>query len=352
MTKERKNVEVVNNSSNRNTETHEKRKKYHKLNTESFIEKAISTHGDKYDYYKSIYNGWDSKVEIICLKHGSFFQTAGRHLKGGGCPKCAIEERAAKKRMTANEFILRSMDIHGNKYDYSKVIYKNQSTKVIIVCPIHGEFTQLPSSHLIGYGCHRCANDKLKRKIYGVATNDDVCAGDGKPMSDAYVAWRCILGRCYSKSIQEKQPCYKNCKVCDEWLLFSNFKRWFEENRVKGYAIDKDLTQHGITNKIYSPSTCNFVPQRINSLLTKNDLHRGKYKIGVQKSYDRYNASMSVIDGCRYIGTFDTENEAFKAYKREKEKYIKEVADDYFSRGLITERVRDLMYKYEVLEND
>lgn len=104
--------------------------------------------------------------------------------------------------------------------------------------------------------------------------------------------------------------------------------------------------------KVYSPSTCVFVPERINIMLTKCDSHRGNLKIGVSKNGNSFIAEVSKMNERVYIGCFKTEDEAFQAYKREKEKYIKEVADDYFTKGLITERVRDLMYKYEVLEND
>ncbi len=328
------------------------KKKRNKLTTEIFIAESTEIHKGKYDYSQSVYKGWDNQIAIICPIHGLFYQKAGAHIKGKGCKKCADCERGHFKRLSTNEFIEKSNEIHGNKYDYSKVVYETQYSKVRIICPIHGEFIQKAGNHLNGKGCKKCASEQLKRKIFGVGINDYKCGDGNSYNSKCYITWRTMLYRCYSKYYVSKYPTYNNCKVCDEWLSLSNFKKWFDENYIEGYAIDKDLTQHGLSHKIYSPSTCVFVPERINTMFTKCDSNRGKIKIGVRKQGDLFISEVSKMNEKTYIGCFKTENEAFQAYKREKEKYIKEVADDYFTKGLITERVRDLMYKYEVLEND
>lgn len=108
--------------------------------TVDFIENAKNVHGDKYDYSKSNYTGRHNKLIIICPIHGDFEQEAGAHLSGCGCPKCANEHRNDNKRMSTEEFIKRAKYIHGNKYDYSKVNYKNLESKITIICPEHGEF--------------------------------------------------------------------------------------------------------------------------------------------------------------------------------------------------------------------
>lgn len=122
------------------------------LNKEEWLEKAKEVHGDKYDYSKVKYDR-TKKVEIICPIHGTFYKVPRihTHLKQG-CPACS-----GKKKLTTEEFISRSKSVHGNKYDYSKVKYKNNSTKVKIVCPKHGEFIQTPISHYQGHGCPKCA---------------------------------------------------------------------------------------------------------------------------------------------------------------------------------------------------
>ena len=124
--------------------------------TEEFIEKARKVHGDKYDYSKVEYRGSYEKVHIICPIHGEFLQTPITHLKSYGCPKCALEGRQEKRKLGKDEFIKRAKEIHGDFYDYSKVEYVNNQTKVCIICPEHGEFWQTPHNHLRGQGCFEC----------------------------------------------------------------------------------------------------------------------------------------------------------------------------------------------------
>ena len=128
-----------------------------KLTTEEFIKKAKSIHGNKYDYSKVEYINTFTKVCIICPKHGEFWQTPNNHLNGQRCPYCF-----GKIKSTTEEFIEKAKSVHGNKYDYSKVEYVNNRTKVCIICPTHGEFWQEPIHHLNGHGCSKCyGNVKL-----------------------------------------------------------------------------------------------------------------------------------------------------------------------------------------------
>ena len=127
-----------------------------KLTREEFIEKAKEIHGDKYDYSKVDYKNAKTKVTIICPDHGEFSQVPDVHLRDQGCPKCGIESRSKLRRSTAENFIKKARKIHGDKYDYSKVEYKNSNTKVTIICPIHGDFEQTPATHLQGKGCSKC----------------------------------------------------------------------------------------------------------------------------------------------------------------------------------------------------
>ena len=124
------------------------------MNTEEFIEKAKLIHGDKYDYSLSNYNRI-SKIKIICPIHGEFEQWPHDHLDSHGCPSCA-----GCKRLTTEEFIKKAKLVHGDKYDYSLVDYKNSSTKIKIICPEHGIFEQTPNSHLRKNGCPSCSNTK------------------------------------------------------------------------------------------------------------------------------------------------------------------------------------------------
>lgn len=129
-----------------------------KLTTEEFVKRAKEIHGDKYDYSRVEYKNATAKVTIICSVHGEFEQMPSMHLQGNGCPKCGAISRSNKSRSNTENFIKKSREVHGDRYDYSKVDYKNNSTKVTIICPTHGEFYQKPNSHLNGRGCPKCGN--------------------------------------------------------------------------------------------------------------------------------------------------------------------------------------------------
>ncbi|MBI95829.1 DUF723 domain-containing protein [bacterium] len=131
----------------------------YKYTTQEFIEKAEKIYGDKYDYSEVEYKNANEKVIFICKEHGEFLMTPHSHISGQGCPKCGIESRRKKKTFTTQEFIEKSKKIHGDKYDYSKVEYKNSNEKVIIVCKKHGEFLQIPIDHSTGHGCQKCGGN-------------------------------------------------------------------------------------------------------------------------------------------------------------------------------------------------
>ena len=133
--------------------------------TEDFIKKAREVHGDKYDYSKVDYTNANTQVRIICPEHGEFWQTPNNHLMGRGCPKCGNELRSLSQSSTTKDFIKKAREVHGDKYDYSKVDYTNANTQVRIICPEHGEFWQTPSMHLSGNGCPKCNSSKLESEI-------------------------------------------------------------------------------------------------------------------------------------------------------------------------------------------
>jgi G:T-mismatch repair DNA endonuclease (very short patch repair protein) len=133
-----------------------------------FIEKAIDIHGDKYDYSKVIFKSACEDVIIICKKHSyEFEQRPNNHIHGANCPKCGLEARSEKRRTSINDFIEKANEKHNNKFDYSKVIYINSNTHVIVICPEHGEFTQTPHHHIGNkFGCNKCSiNHNAANKI-------------------------------------------------------------------------------------------------------------------------------------------------------------------------------------------
>lgn len=161
-----------------------------------------------------------------------------------------------------------------------------------------------------------------------------------------------ILLRTTSPKCKEEHPSYVSATICEEWENYENFKKWFYENYVEGYQIDKDILFKG--NKEYAPDKCCFVPGFINSLFTKSDKKRGCLPIGVDFHKGKYRARCrKKVNGVRKrieIGCFNTIEEAFQAYKTERERYIKEVADQY--KGCISQNVYESMYNYKVEIDD
>jgi very-short-patch-repair endonuclease len=118
-------------------------------------------HGNFYDYSLVKYINNHTKIKIICPEHGIFEQIPKIHLRGSGCPKCS-----KNNKMTTKDFIHKAKKIHGNRYDYSLVDYKNTKTKVKIICPEHGIFEQIPNNHISKkYGCPFCNDSHGEKEI-------------------------------------------------------------------------------------------------------------------------------------------------------------------------------------------
>lgn len=124
------------------------------LTTEEFIEKSRAVHGDKYDYSEVQYKNAQTPVDIICRVHGKFSQLPYNHMRGAGCAQC---NKIEKRRLPIETFLSRAKQAHGDRYDYSKVEFVNTKTPVKILCGIHGVFEQTPEKHMAGQGCPKCA---------------------------------------------------------------------------------------------------------------------------------------------------------------------------------------------------
>lgn len=377
--------------------------------TEQFVKEARDVHGDRYDYSKVVYVNNNTKVCIICPEHGEFWQYPSNHLKGVGCPVCGKNRQVAKRTNDTEWFVNQSKEVHGNSYDYSKVDYVNYHTKVCIICNDCGnEFWQYPGNHLKGCGCPLCkgkkiSDKKMKYKAGEIFTSNDygkyeileridsehfkirflntgfenvvsiasisygdlkdykapsVC-GVGfigsndliKPADEkSYICWNSILERCYAYHNLEHHPSYFGAMICKEWEDYSNFKKWYDENYIDGFQIDKDiLLKHNI---IYSPETCCFVPLEINTFFaslsnTKRDLPLG---VSYRKDKKKYVAQISFECKHKNLGYFDSPEKAFNVYKIEKEKNIKFLAEKY--KDKIKENVYNAMINYEIKIDD
>lgn len=135
---------------------------------DDFINKAVLKHNGIYNYDKFNYNGSKAKSVIICTKHGEFLQNADNHLQGKGCPQCAVEVRSSLKRTSEKEFFNNCTRIHDNFYTYKRGSFIDWDSKMTIICPEHGEFSQRASAHLYGQGCPKCILWKEEAKLFKI----------------------------------------------------------------------------------------------------------------------------------------------------------------------------------------
>lgn len=129
------------------------------ITTFDFIEKARELHRDIYDYSKTTYVNAKTNITIICKSHGEFELTPNKHLQKRGCQLCSRIDQYNDKRDSLEEFIDKSKEVHGDRYDYTNTRYINSTTRVNIVCKEHGKFLQMPSVHKNGMGCQKCGKN-------------------------------------------------------------------------------------------------------------------------------------------------------------------------------------------------
>lgn len=208
---------------------------------EEFIKKAKEIHGSKYDYSKVEYINNKTKVCIVCPKHGEFWQRPADHLKGNGCYFCG-RKRCTGKKVTTESFVNNAIQIHGNRYDYSKVEYVDSKTKVCIICPEHGEFWQLPTAHISGQGCPKCKKYKIGKNKY----NTEIYINKAKKVhGDRYdyslVEYEystkkiCIICPKHGEFWQEasRHLMGDNCPKCKNSMLEMKVSDFLTENGIK-----------------------------------------------------------------------------------------------------------------------
>jgi hypothetical protein len=177
---------------------------------------------------------------------------------------------------------------------------------------------------------------KLSQVVDGVRKKLWVCP--------YYSRWEGMLQRCYSPKYLERRPTYKGCRVCEEWLTFSNFKAWMEIQDWEGKHLDKDILVDG--NKIYSPETCVFILPIINSFILDSSGVRGKLPLGVSINENCIRSRCSDPFKIRgyHIGYFKTPEEAYQAWRERKHQYAVELANSEY---VTDERVKKvLLTKY------
>ena len=254
---------------------------------ETFIKSARKKHGDKYDYSKVEYINSITKVCIICPKHGEFWQTPKSHIRGHGCKVCANEHTIEKLKLTKEEFIIRSKNIHGDKYDYSKVEYEGIFTKVCIICPIHGEFFIEPNNHLKGIGCKKCSIDKQKKTKEEFIEQAIKVHGDRYDYSKVeYVNCKtkvCIVCPIHGEFWQLPNAHLKGygCKKCSGCEKHTNKSFIFKAKEIYGDKYDYSKVEY----KNIETKVCIICPKHGEFWVTPNNFFRGRECPVCKESY-------------------------------------------------------------------
>lgn len=283
------------------------------------------------------YNGSDDvtvEFEDGYIKNTRYAVVKSGHVKNDNCK----DRRVRKDRVGETGY--------NNKNELMKIIEYNTYRDIVVEFQDEYKSCIHTSYQKFKDGSVSNPYSNTKRGEYKIGE----CGRGNKKNKMSYWYWNAMISRCHDNYLLEKEPTYKQCTICEEWREYSSFDKWFNENYYEieneKMELDKDILFKG--NKIYSPETCIFVPKNINLLFVKSDAKRGDYPIGVNcnKRSGKFVARCGEYGKRVNLGTFRTPEEAFNAYKSEKERYIKEVADLY--KDKIPQKLYEALYKYEV----
>jgi len=206
---------------------------------EEFLEEVKEIHGNTYGYDMINYVNTVTPIQIICKKHGAFWQTPRSHKKGQGCPKCGVIKSSETQKGTIEEFIQKALKVHNNKYDYSKSIYQGVDKSIIIVCPIHGEFTQTPYVHSKGHGCPHCTKHGFDRNKPAYLYYLKVITNSGKILYKIGITNRTVNERFQLTDLDKieiiKQKLYNKGQEALDWE--TKLKQLYKRFQYKGPNI-------------------------------------------------------------------------------------------------------------------
>ena len=233
-----------------------------------------------------------------------------------------------------------------NSGDFKIVKYNNKTNVVIQFLKTGYETTVRLTNIRNGY-----VKDPYLPSVYGVGIlGTKYLASINGVQTKEYKLWCCMLVRCYSNTYKKKYPTYEGCEVSDKFKSYEYFYEWCHEQigfGNEGWQLDKDLLIKG--NKVYSEDSCVFLPNEINSLLTRREALRGEHLIGVcwHKRDKVFKAQVNKGKGkSEHLGLFKTEIEAFRTYKTAKEAFIKEQANKW--KDKIDIRAYNALMNYQV----
>lgn len=346
------------------------------MTTKQFIEKATQLHNGKYDYSKTEYITSRDDVIIICPKHGEFKQRAVTHLQGFGCPKCAriwsderkqnhIKSSRRHLGMTTDEWIERAKLVHGDKYDYSQVVYVNQRTNVKIICPVHGMFEQKADSHLRGHGCRLCGLQSENRK--GVHNwSEEQHEKIQATCMERYGAPRYLDSNIGKEKISQIKSDPEFRQKMREIISSDEVQEKTKRTSLERYGVDYPSKTTGVQNKIYKTKKKNHkvnssqsemkMYELLVSRFGKNDvIHQYKADARYPFICDFYIPSLDLFielnaswtHGGHWFGECKDDNDKLTMWQEKM--HIKNSA--YYKAAIYTWTVRDLMKRQTAIDN-
>lgn len=188
-------------------------------------------------------------------------------------------------------------------------------------------------------------------KGFGIYEQGEFAGTEGGKQTRGYCQWNAMIQRCYCAKVRARTPTYTGCSVAEEFRRFQDFMRWATVQAGYGAEsaqLDKDLLVKG--NRVYGPDLCLYIPRELNIVLTNSAAARGDLPIGVHVYQGAYRAGLSVGGKTKHLGTFATPEEAFIAYKNEKEANIKRLAEKY--KEVLDQRAYVALQCYQVEATD
>lgn len=205
-------------------------------------DRLLKVHSGKYDYSNSIYGGMRRKIDILCKEHGVFKQAPDVHIKGHGCPSCAVHKAKINLRYTEAEFINKANKVHKLRYTYKDTGYINSNSMVDIICNKHGVFTQLASNHIQGHGCPTCSNIVRDTRLFRPYHN--------RPTMLYYIKITNTAGVSLYKlgiTVNDVKTRYQN-ELAKKYVIETIYTKQFETGK-EAFQIEQSLIKLNKKNK-------------------------------------------------------------------------------------------------------
>lgn len=289
------------------------------------INRANNTHNFKYDYSLLEYNAYKEKSKIICPVHGVFEQKIFDHIKGNGCPKCVKRVKGVGVKLSQEDFERKSTITHNGFYSYEKSIIESSFSRVVITCPIHGDFTQVAKEHYNGAKCQLCANKKcserltidtkefIKRAIlvheHDFGYEKTIYINHNTPVE--------IFCKKHGGYFWQKPSSHLSghgCRECHITLSSVKKKDWIEKskNRIGTFYIIRcfnesesfykyGITYNGVNFRYRNPQSMPYSFKLIRAVIStdKDYLWELEKRFGIFKKNDRYSPNI-FFKGCKY----------------------------------------------------